>query len=106
MPRNQGEYVAFVADGHGPVAEQVAAARRLVAAVVVPLRMVGLYCPVPDSAESARAGPSSPGPASVTDVHNLITAPPRSGTSDASSQVGSVSSDRSNLNSTGRQDGY
>ena len=23
MPRNQGEYVAFVADGHGPVAEQM-----------------------------------------------------------------------------------
>jgi hypothetical protein len=42
MPRNQGEYVAFVADGHGPVAEQVAADRRLVAAVVVPLRVVGL----------------------------------------------------------------
>ena len=41
MPRNHCEYVAFVADGHGPVVEQVAAARRLLAAVVVPLRVVG-----------------------------------------------------------------
>jgi len=28
------------------------------------------------AAESARAGPSFPGPPSVTSVHNLITAPP------------------------------
>src|SRR5215470_3459049 len=79
----------------GPVAEQVAADRRLVAAAVVPLRVMGLSCPVPDSARSARAGPSFPGPASVTAVHNLITAPPCSGTSDASPQIASVSSDRS-----------
>jgi hypothetical protein len=94
MPRNQGEYLASVADGPGPVAEQVAADRRLLAAAVVPLRAMGLSCPVPDYAESARAGPSFPGPACVTAVHNLITAPPHSGTSDASSQIALMSSDR------------
>jgi hypothetical protein len=102
MPRNQGEYVASVAGGHGSVAEQVAADRRLVAAVVVPLRLMGLSCPVPDDAESARVSPSFLRPASVTAVHNLITAPPRSGTSDASSQIASVSSDRSETVRGGR----
>ena len=37
-----GRVDASAADGHGPVAEQVAADRRLVAAVVVPLRVMGL----------------------------------------------------------------
>jgi hypothetical protein len=90
-----GRVGAYVADGHVPVAEQVAADRRLVAAVVVPLGLMGLSCPVPDDAESARVGPSLLRPASVTAVHNLITALSRSGTSDASCQMASVSSDRS-----------
>ena len=49
----------------------------------------------PIIAESAPAGPRFPGPARVTAAHNRITAPPGSGTSEASSQLASVSSDRS-----------
>ena len=52
-----------------------------------------LECPVPDYAESAPAGPRFPGPANVTALHNLIPAAPGSGTSEASSQLASVSSD-------------
>jgi hypothetical protein len=42
MPRKQGEYVESEADGHGQVAEQVAADCRLVSAMTVPLRVMGL----------------------------------------------------------------
>jgi hypothetical protein len=42
MPRKQGECAASVADGHGQVAELVAADYRLEAAMAVPLRVMGL----------------------------------------------------------------